>query len=80
MEELVRTSQDICTSKEGVGASQSADRRKVSRRAYRKPRRPQYPKGGNESAKREWRDRLDIYKLDYAEWEQQSKALDAVNE
>ena len=42
----------------------------------RKPKRPQYPENGNETAKREWRDRLDIYKLDLAEWEQQSKALD----
>ncbi|KAJ5110197.1 hypothetical protein N7532_002842 [Penicillium argentinense] len=46
----------------------------------RKPRRPQYPEGGSENAKREWRDRLDIYKLDLAEWEQQTKGLDAVNE
>ncbi|OOQ89746.1 hypothetical protein PEBR_07187 [Penicillium brasilianum] len=46
----------------------------------RKPRRPQYPENGNETAKREWRDRLDIYKLDLAEWEQQNKALDVVNE
>ncbi|KAJ5111268.1 hypothetical protein N7532_001803 [Penicillium argentinense] len=46
----------------------------------RKPRRPQYTEGGSESVKREWRDRLDIYKLDLAEWEQQAKGLDAVNE
>jgi hypothetical protein len=46
----------------------------------RKPRRPQYPEGGTEIAKREWRDRMDIYKLDLADWEQQNKALDAVNE
>lgn len=46
----------------------------------RKPKRPQYPEGGSESVKREWRDRLDIYKLDLAEWEQQAKGLDAVNE
>lgn len=46
----------------------------------RKPKRPQYPEGGTESAKREWRDRLDIYKLDLAEWEQQAQGLDAVNE
>ncbi|KAJ5364799.1 uncharacterized protein N7496_010512 [Penicillium cataractarum] len=46
----------------------------------RRPRRPQYPEDGNESAKREWRDRIDIYKLDLSEWEQQSKSLDAVNE
>ncbi|KAJ5134996.1 uncharacterized protein N7515_004274 [Penicillium bovifimosum] len=46
----------------------------------RKPRRPQYPEGGNELAKREWRDRMDIYKLDLAEWEQQNKSLDAINE
>ncbi|KAJ5359242.1 uncharacterized protein N7496_011655 [Penicillium cataractarum] len=46
----------------------------------RRPRRPQYPEDGNESAKREWRDRMDIYKLDLSEWEQQSKSLDAVNE
>ncbi|KAJ5369326.1 uncharacterized protein N7496_009086 [Penicillium cataractarum] len=46
----------------------------------RKPRRPQYPEDGNESAKREWRDRMDIYKLDLNEWEQQNKSLDAINE
>ena len=46
----------------------------------RKPIRPQYPENGDETVKREWRDRLDIYKLDLAEWEQQAKGLDAVNE
>jgi len=46
----------------------------------RKPRRPQYPEDSNKNIKREWRDRLDIYKLDLAEWEQQAKGLDAVNE
>ena len=30
--------------------------------------------------KREWRDRMDIYKLDLSEWEQQNKSLEAVNE
>lgn len=39
----------------------------------RKPRRPQYPEGGTEIAKREWRDRMDIYKLDLADWEQQNR-------
>jgi Reverse transcriptase (RNA-dependent DNA polymerase) len=46
----------------------------------REPRMPQYPEGGSETAKREWRDRLDIYKIELAKWEQQAKALDAVNE
>jgi hypothetical protein len=46
----------------------------------RKPRRPQYPEGGTEIAKREWRDRMDIHKLDLSDWEQQNKALNAVNE
>ncbi|KAJ5555330.1 hypothetical protein N7535_007766 [Penicillium sp. DV-2018c] len=46
----------------------------------RKPRRPQYPEGGTEAAKREWRDRMEIYKLDLAGWEQQSKSLEAINE
>ncbi|KAJ5910766.1 uncharacterized protein N7473_000069 [Penicillium subrubescens] len=45
-------------------------------RTIRKSRRPQYPEGGNDPAKRDWRDRMDIYKLDLAEWEQQqSKSL-----
>ena len=46
----------------------------------RKPRRPQYPEDRSESTKREWRDRIDIYKLDLADQEQQNKALNAVNE
>lgn len=46
----------------------------------RKPRRPQYPEDSSEQVKREWRDRMDIYKLDLSEWEQQNRSLDAVNE
>jgi hypothetical protein len=46
----------------------------------RKPRRPQHPEDGNESAKGEWKDRMDIFKLDLSEWEQQNKSPDAANE
>jgi hypothetical protein len=41
---------------------------------------PQYPENGSEADKRVWRGRMDIYKIQTAKWEQQSKSLDAVNE
>ncbi|CRL21865.1 unnamed protein product [Penicillium camemberti] len=33
------------------------------------PVEPDYPETGDDTAKRTWRDRMDVYKIRYAKWE-----------
>lgn len=40
---------------------------------------PEYPEGGDFNEKKEWRDRIDVYKIKYAKWEKQARALGDVN-
>jgi hypothetical protein len=52
----------------------------VRPKRLKEPIEPEYPEGGDADERREWRDRMDIYKVGYAKWEKQAKGLDDVNE
>jgi len=41
---------------------------------------PEYPEDGDAEKKREWRDRMDIFKFKHSQWEKQKKSLGDVNE
>ncbi|KAJ5290653.1 uncharacterized protein N7443_010906 [Penicillium atrosanguineum] len=49
-------------------------------RGLREPYEPEYPEDGDTEERKEWRDRMDVYKVAYAKWEKQIKGLDDVNE
>ncbi|KAJ5121715.1 hypothetical protein N7526_008652 [Penicillium atrosanguineum] len=49
-------------------------------RGLREPYEPEYPKDRDTEERKEWRDRMDVYKVAYTKWEKQIKGLDDVNE
>ncbi|KAJ6050700.1 uncharacterized protein N7446_010809 [Penicillium canescens] len=57
------------------------DADKASRpKVLREPRQPEYPLDSDSEAKKEWRDLLEVYKIDTNRYERQRKGLNEVNE